>query len=158
MISEMFLTAVKLCLSASIVTVLVLLLRFAFKQAPKSLVCALWLLVGLRLVIPVMPSSRVSVIPEAVSSGTAVEALEKRYVEDTTVIREDQNEELYKQITALYTGLPVYREQGTNYVVVAAPAAQPDVPAAQPAAPAVPNTQSDVSAAQPAAQAACLPR
>ena len=81
MISKMFLQAVKLCLSASIVTGLVLLLRFAFKKAPKSLVCALWILVGLRLVIPTMPSSSVSVIPEAVSGGTAVEALEKQYVE-----------------------------------------------------------------------------
>ena len=136
MISKMFLQAVKLCLSASIVTGLVLLLRFAFKKAPKSLVCALWILVGLRLVIPTMPSSSVSVIPEAVSGGTAVEALEKQYVEETTVIREDQNEELYKQITSLYRDLPVYREAGTSYVVVAAPASQSAAPAAQPSAPA----------------------
>ena len=136
MISKMFLQAVKLCLSASIVTGLVLLLRLAFKKAPKSLVCALWILVGLRLVIPTMPSSSVSVIPEAVSGGAAVEALEKQYVEETTVIREDQNEELYKQITSLYTELPVYREAGTSYVVVAAPASQSAAPAAQPSAPA----------------------
>ena len=136
MISKMFLLAVKLCLSASIVTGLVLLLRLAFKKAPKSLVCALWILVGLRLVIPTMPSSSVSVIPEAVSGGAAVEALEKQYVEETTVIREDQNEELYKQITSLYRDLPVYREAGTSYVVVAAPASQSAAPAAQPSAPA----------------------
>ena len=156
MISKMFLQAVKLCLSASIVTGLVLLLRLAFKKAPKSLVCALWILVGLRLVIPTMPSSSVSVIPEAVSGGTAVEALEKQYVEETTVIREDQNEELYKQITSLYRELPVYREAGTSYVVVAAPTAQPVNPtvsqsaassAAQSATPAPAATQPAASTA-----------
>ena len=156
MISKMFLQAVKLCLSASIVTGLVLLLRFAFKKAPKSLVCALWALVALRLLIPAMPSSKVSVIPEAVSGGTAVEALEKQYVEKTTVIREDQNEELYKQITALYTDLPVYREAGTSYVVVAAPAAQLVAPAAtQSAASSAAQSAAPAPAAtQPAASAA----
>ncbi len=156
MISKMFLQAVKLCLSASIVTGLVLLLRLAFKKAPKSLVCALWILVGLRLVIPAMPASKVSVIPEAVSGGAAVEALEKQYVEETTVIREDQNEELYKQITALYTELPVYREAGTSYVVVAAPAAQSVAPAAtQSAASSAAQSAAPAPAAtQPAASAA----
>ena len=153
MMSKLFLQAVKLCLSASIVTGLVLILRLALKKAPKSLICALWILVGLRLMIPAMPSSKVSVIPEAVSGGTAVEALEKQYVEDTTVIRKDQNEELYEQITELYTDLPVYQEKGTSYVVVAGPAVQAAAPASAPS-----SAQSSVQSAVPAAASYTPPK
>ena len=134
MISKCFLLAIKLCLSASIVTGVVLLLRPFLKKAPRAITCALWILVGLRLVIPVLPESKVSVIPEAVSGGKAVEALEKQYVEETTKIWEARNEALYKEITMRYQDMPVYQEAGQNYVVVAAPAASLADPSLAPSA------------------------
>ena len=120
MISKLFLLAVKLCLSASIVTGVVLLLRPVLKKAPKGLGCALWALVALRLLIPVLPESRVSVIPEAVSGGKAVEALMSQAVEETLTVREDLQPALYQEITVKYKDLPVYQEAGQNYVVVSA--------------------------------------
>lgn len=120
MISKLFLLAVKLCLSASIVTGVVLLLRPVLKKAPKGLGCALWALVALRLLIPVLPESRVSVIPEAVSGGKAVEALMSQAVEETLTVREDLQPALYQEITVKYRNLPVYQEAGQNYVVVSA--------------------------------------
>ena len=125
MIGKLFLLAVKLCLSASIVTGVVLLLRPVLKKAPRGLVCALWVLVGLRLLIPVLPQSKVSVIPEAVSGGKAVEALRSQVVEEIVAIREDRDEVLYKEITTQYKDLPVYQEAGQNYVVVSALAHTP---------------------------------
>ncbi|MBQ6292916.1 MAG: hypothetical protein IJK77_03460 [Lachnospiraceae bacterium] len=125
MIGKLFLLAVNLCLSASIVTGVVLLLRPVLKKAPRGLVCALWALVALRLVIPVLPQSKVSVIPEAVSGGKAVEALQSQVVEETLAVREDRDEVLYREITAKYKDLPVYQEAGQNYVVVSALAHTP---------------------------------
>ena len=118
MIDRLFLQVVKLCLSSSIVTVLVLLLRLCLKKAPRAIVCALWILVGLRLVIPAMPESRVSVIPEALSGGAAVNALSRQPVEETLKVREDLDPALYREIIVRYRELPVYREDGSNYVIV----------------------------------------
>ena len=102
MIDRLFLQVVKLCLSASIVTVLVLLLRPCLKKAPQAIVCALWILVGLRLVIPAMPESRVSVIPEALSGGAAVNALSRQPVEETLKVREDLDPAPYREILVRY--------------------------------------------------------
>ena len=77
MMSRLFLQAVNLSLSASIVTALVLLLRVLLKKAPRAISCALWVLVGLRLILPSLPESRVSVIPEGISGGAAVNELQK---------------------------------------------------------------------------------
>ena len=118
MIARLFLLAVKLCLSASIVTGVVLLLRPVLKKVPRSLVCALWLLVGLRLVIPVLPQSKVSLIPEAVSGGAIVEALQSQIVEETMEIGEDWDGDFYKEIREKNKELPIYQKDGHNYIVV----------------------------------------
>ena len=126
MMSRLFLQAVNLSLSASIVTALVLLLRVLLKKAPRAISCALWVLVGLRLILPSLPESRVSVIPEGISGGAAVNELQKQVVEETVTVREDVDPALYRQITVQYKELPVYRDEGHNYVVVsAAPAHTP---------------------------------
>ena len=126
MMSRLFLQVVSLSLSASIVTALVLLLRALLKKAPRAISCALWVLVGLRLILPSLPESRVSVIPEELSGGAAVNELQRQVVEETVTIREDVDPALYRQITVQYKELPVYRDEGHNYVVVsAAPAHTP---------------------------------
>ena len=72
---NLFLQLLKVSLSASIVAGLVMLLRLCFRKAPRGLICALWLLVAIRLLIWQLPASKVSVVPEAVSSGSAVTKL-----------------------------------------------------------------------------------
>ena len=71
-LQEIFLQVLKISLSASVAAGLVMLLRFCFRKAPRGLVCALWLLVAVRLLIWQLPESKVSVIPETVSSGSSV--------------------------------------------------------------------------------------
>ena len=64
--SELFLKILNLGITASYVMAAVMLLRLIFrKKAPKKLICALWLLVGLRLVCPFSLESVLSLIPSA---------------------------------------------------------------------------------------------
>ena len=118
MISSWFLLAVKLCLSASIVTAAVLLLRLVLRKAPRAVVCALWALVALRLVIPVLPKSSVSLIPNVISDGKAVEELSQQPVEAVDTVWE--NDEYFEQLTVKYRGQLTVHEtpQGEKYVQV----------------------------------------
>ena len=52
-------------ISASWLVMAVLGLRFVLRKAPKAFRCALWALVAIRLVCPVLPESPVSLIPTA---------------------------------------------------------------------------------------------
>ena len=116
---DVFLTVMRLCLSASIVLAVVVLLRFVLKKlnAPKALSCALWALVALRLLIPVFPSARVSLVPQPVGSGQVVEEVAARTVEPTRVVREE--EPVYQEIVRRSPEIPVRREAtGERYVVV----------------------------------------
>lgn len=64
--SELFLKILNLGMTASYVIAAVMLVRLIFrKKAPKKLICALWLLVGLRLVCPFSLESVLSLIPSA---------------------------------------------------------------------------------------------
>ena len=64
--SALFLKILNLSITASYVIAAVVLLRLIFrKKAPKKLICALWALVGLRLVCPVSLESVLSLIPSA---------------------------------------------------------------------------------------------
>ena len=116
---ELFMTALQLCLSASIVLAVVLLLRllFAKLRAPKLLSLCLWALVGLRLLIPVFPSSSVSLVPQPVGSGQVVERVARLAVEETRTVREE--EPVYQEIIRRSPQIPVQRETaGQRYVVV----------------------------------------
>ena len=50
-------------ITASWIVLAVILLRFALRRAPKWLHCVLWAIVALRLLLPVVPQSRISLIP-----------------------------------------------------------------------------------------------
>ena len=112
----LFLQILSLCLSASIVTLLVLGLRLLLKKAPRSLICALWALVALRLLIPVFPESKLSVLPEKVGSGQIVTEISERTAEDTRIVRED--EPLFAELILSEPELAVQGEAGEQYVVV----------------------------------------
>lgn len=62
---NVFLTLLNNSISASWLALTVLLLRPLLKKMPKSTRCALWLLVGLRLCLPIRVESVLSLIPSA---------------------------------------------------------------------------------------------
>ncbi len=71
--SQLFLTVLDLSAKASILIIAVLLLRLLLKKAPRHLICLLWLLVGLRLVLPFSVESALSLIPNAAPVSSRVE-------------------------------------------------------------------------------------
>lgn len=62
---KFFASLLEMSLSGSIVILLVLALRLALKKAPARLVCLLWLLAGLRLVLPFHLETNFSLQPDA---------------------------------------------------------------------------------------------
>ena len=79
-LQEVFLQILKISISASFAALIVMALHLIFRKAPRGLICALWLLVAIRLLIWQLPASKVSVVPEAVSSGSAVTRLAESIV------------------------------------------------------------------------------
>ena len=63
--TEIFLQAVNLSISAGWLVLAVLLLRLALKKAPRWTALLLWGIVGLRLLIPLSIESAVSLLPSA---------------------------------------------------------------------------------------------
>lgn len=61
---ELFLSILNASLHGSIVIAAVLILRLVLKKAPRALFCLLWLLAGLRLVLPFEIESRLSLQPD----------------------------------------------------------------------------------------------
>ncbi|MDE6110471.1 MAG: M56 family metallopeptidase, partial [Eubacterium sp.] len=55
-----FLNLVNISITASYIAIAVILFRFLLKKAPKAYTCILWLLVALRLILPVSDSSKFS--------------------------------------------------------------------------------------------------
>ena len=60
-----FLKLLNMSLTASWLCLAVLILRLLLKRAPKAISCALWALVGLRLLFPFSLESVLSLIPSA---------------------------------------------------------------------------------------------
>ena len=82
---NLFLILLNISLSASVVALFVILLRAVFRKAPRGLICGLWLLVALRLLIPVFPESSFSLIPKQLGNGSIV-----REISGETVEKPDQ--------------------------------------------------------------------
>ncbi|HIR09746.1 MAG TPA: peptidase M56, partial [Candidatus Avoscillospira stercoripullorum] len=61
----MFLQLVNLSMTAGWLVLAVLALRLLLRRAPKSILCAMWGLVGLRLLCPVSIESPLSLVPSA---------------------------------------------------------------------------------------------
>ena len=62
---QVFLKLLNMSISASYLVLALVVLRPLLKKAPKALRCALWGLVGLRLLLPVSIESALSLIPSA---------------------------------------------------------------------------------------------
>lgn len=62
--TELFLGFLEVSLTGSLLIMLVLLLRLAFRPAPKAMICILWALVILRLLLPFRLESPLSIRPQ----------------------------------------------------------------------------------------------
>ncbi len=69
---KLFIQVLNLSIAGSWMILAVLLLRLVLKRAPKATVCALWLLVGLRLLLPVSIESALSLIPSRQTVSAAI--------------------------------------------------------------------------------------
>ena len=61
---DLFLKLLDLSLTASIIVLVVILLRLIFKKAPKWMTCVLWVIVGIRLICPLSFESELSIMPK----------------------------------------------------------------------------------------------
>ncbi len=59
-----FIHILNMSISASVIVLIVVLLRLFLKKAPKWIVCVLWAIVALRLLLPVLPESAFSLMPQ----------------------------------------------------------------------------------------------
>ncbi len=69
---KLFIEVLNLSIAGSWMILAVLLLRLVLKRAPKAIVCALWLLVGLRLLLPFSVESALSLIPSRQTVSTDI--------------------------------------------------------------------------------------
>ena len=72
---QVFLQLVRMSVYASLLVIAVLALRLMLKRAPRWMVCLLWVLVAVRLVLPVSIPSRVSLMPAAETVERAVRTI-----------------------------------------------------------------------------------
>ena len=61
---KLFLTVLNLSVTASYLVVAVIVARWLLRKTPKSIVCYLWLLVGIRLICPFSVESAFSLLPK----------------------------------------------------------------------------------------------
>ena len=71
---NLFLKLLNMGIAAGWVILAVLLLRILLKKAPKTVRCALWILVGIRLVCPFSIESVLSLIPSQETSSVQLQA------------------------------------------------------------------------------------
>ena len=72
---QVFMQLVRMSVYAGLLVIAVLVLRLALKKAPRWMVCLLWVLVAVRLVLPVSIPSRVSLMPAAETVERAVRTI-----------------------------------------------------------------------------------
>ena len=58
-----FTGVLNISISAGYLILAVIVVRFLFRKIPRSLICFLWILVGIRLLMPQLPESNFSVLP-----------------------------------------------------------------------------------------------
>jgi len=62
--TDLFIRLLHVSFTASWILLAVLVLRLLLKKAPKWITCLLWVILALRLILPVFPESRVSLVPD----------------------------------------------------------------------------------------------
>mgnify|MGYP002561218186 CR=1 FL=1 len=106
---KLFIEVLNLSIAGSWMILAVLLLRLILKRAPKAMVCALWLLVGLRLLLPVSVESALSLIPSRQTVSVAIAepgTLPPVRVSGQNSPAEDGGAALPSQVDVIDSGLP----------------------------------------------------
>ena len=106
---KLFIEILNLSIAGSWMILAVLLLRLILKRAPKAIVCALWLLVGLRLLLPFSIESALSLIPSRQTVSVAIAepgTLPPVRVSDQSSPAEDGSYALPSQAEVIDSGLP----------------------------------------------------
>ena len=85
---SIFLELVRLSLTGSLFAAAVMLVRLAFRKAPKWLFCILWGVVALRLVCPVSIESKVSLVPDRLATGQIITNVGNEYIGEVDIIYE----------------------------------------------------------------------
>lgn len=101
---NLFTQLLNISILASYLIIAVIAVRFLFKKVPKSIMCILWILVGIRLVLPVLPETSFSLLP----SNQVFE--ESEYYENLPAIHtgyEALDYSLNTQIQEQYQEMPV---------------------------------------------------
>lgn len=93
--AQVFLKLVNMSIAASWLIAAVVVLRLLLKKAPKWVMCVLWGMVALRLLVPGLPTSRLSVVPS----------------ENTVITTENQRPVIQSGIAPVDQGLGSYLEQ-----------------------------------------------
>lgn len=75
-LAGIFLKVLDMSMAASIMIAAVALLRALLKKAPRSIICAMWALTGLRLLCPFSPRSIFSIVPSSPTERIAASAAE----------------------------------------------------------------------------------
>jgi len=83
---ELFLEVAKLSLIGSLLAVVVILLRFVFRKAPKWVFCVLWGMVALRLSCPFFMESNLSLVPDNLANGQILSNVENTYIGEPEII------------------------------------------------------------------------
>ena len=101
--AEIFIKVLNMSITAGWLIVAVLILRLIFKKAPRYIICMMWLLVGLRLALPVSFESALSLVPS--SKAFDSEAVDNRDYNVNTVIEvvdksvNDYSGKYYEEVT-----------------------------------------------------------
>lgn len=106
---KLFIEILNLSIAGSWMILAVLLLRLILKRAPKAIVCALWLLVGLRLLLPFSIESALSLIPSRQTVSVAITepgTLPPVRVSGQSSPAEDGSYALPSQAEVIDSGLP----------------------------------------------------
>ena len=106
---KLFIQVLNLSIAGSWMILAVLLLRLVLKRAPKATVCALWLLVGLRLLLPFSVESALSLIPSRQTVSAAIVepgTLPPVRVSGQNSPAEDGGTALPSQVEVIDSGLP----------------------------------------------------
>lgn len=87
--TELFLKIINMSLSASLIVLVILILRLILKKAPKWVYVLLWGIVAVRLICPFTFESPASLVPDTIGTGEIVSELMDDYIGDVDIHRSD---------------------------------------------------------------------
>ena len=119
--SELLYTILNMSISASVLILAVLLLRLLFRRAPKWVSVLLWGLVAVRLILPFVPESSLSLMPKAqwITEDTSYTE-EKTYFDSVSPDRIQVDTEIVEDVVYYYKVVdpPIEIHRGVSPVLV----------------------------------------